>query len=256
MSAAVPGTVLVTGAGLRIGRTVALGLASDGWTVAVHHDRSADAAAKVVAEITDGGGRAAAFAADLADEAQAAALVPRCAEVLGPLTCLVNNASLFENDRLETVTRDTWNAHLAVNLRAPLVLTQAFAGQLPQEAQGNVINMLDQRVWNLGPGFLSYTVSKAGLWTLTQTLALALAPGVRVNGIGPGPTLPNRRQSEAEFAAHCARMPLGRGTTPEEIYAAVRFILAAPAMTGQMIALDGGEHLTRARVREGEKSVP
>ncbi|MFQ5958371.1 MAG: SDR family oxidoreductase [Alphaproteobacteria bacterium] len=256
MSGAAPGTVLVTGAAVRIGRAIALDLAGAGWTVAVHHNRSADAAEEVVAEIAGGGGRAAAFAADLADEETVETLVPRCADALGPLTCLVNNASLFEDDRLETATRASWDAHLAVNLRAPLVLTRAFASQLPPEAQGNVINMLDQRVWNLGPGFLSYTVSKAGLWTLTQTLALALAPRVRVNGIGPGPALPNRRQSEAEFAAHCARMPLRRGTTPEEICAAVRFILAAPAMTGQMIALDGGEHLGRVQARAGGEGEP
>ncbi len=243
MTAASPGGALVTGAGLRIGRAIALDLARGGWTVALHYNRSADAAHAVVDEIAAGGGRAAAFAADFSDESQLEALVPRCARELGPLTCLVNNASLFENDSIGTATRALWDAHIEVNLRAPLVLIQAFARQLPEGAAGNVINMIDQRVWNPGPGFLSYTVSKAGLWTLTRTLALALAPRVRVNGIGPGPALPSRRQTDAAFAAHCARLPLGRGTTPEEICDAVRFILAAPAMTGQMIALDGGEHL-------------
>ncbi len=243
MSAAAPGTALVTGAARRIGRAIALDLARSGWTVAVHHNLSADAAREVVDEIVTGGGRAAAFAADLSDEVQVEALVARCSDALGPLTCLVNNASLFDNDRLETVTDESWNAHIAINLRAPLMLIKAFAERLSEGARGNVINMLDQRVWNLNPEFLSYTVSKTGLWTLTRTLALALAPRVRVNGIGPGPALPSRRQSEAQFADHCARMPLGRGTTPEEICHAVRFILAAPGMTGQMIALDGGEHL-------------
>lgn len=243
MTGLAPGTSLVTGAAQRIGRAIALDLAHAGWAVAVHHNRSTDAAREVVDEITSRGGRAAAFAADLEDEAQVGALVPRCADELGPLTCLVNNASLFENDRLESVTSASWSAHIGVNLRAPLVLMQAFAAQMPEGEHGNIINMLDQRVWNLDPGFLSYTVSKTGLWTLTQTLALALAPRVRVNGIGPGPALPSQRQSAAQFADHCARMPLGHGTTPEEICAAVRFILAAPGMTGQMIALDGGEHL-------------
>ncbi len=245
-----PGTVLVTGAARRIGRAIAVDLARHGWTVAVHYNRSADAAREVVETITAGGGRAAAFAADLADETQAEALVPRCAREVGELTCLVNNASLFEKDHIETAAREPWDAHLNVNLRAPMVLIQAFSRQLPPDAEGNVINLLDNRVWNPDPEFLSYTLSKAGLWTLTRTLALALAPRVRVNGIGPGPALPSRRQSEAQFAAHCARTPLGRGTTPEEICDAVRFILAAPAMTGQMIALDGGEHLDQARRRE------
>jgi len=167
----------------------------------------------------------------------------RCVEALGPITLLVNNAARFENDRLASTTRASWDDHIEVNLRAPLVLTQAFARQLPDDVEGNVVNLLDQRVWNLGGGFLSYTVSKAGLWSLTRSLALELAPRVRVNAIGPGPALPSRRQTDEQFAAYAARMPLGRGTTPDEICDALRFILGAPAMTGQMIALDGGEHL-------------
>ena len=150
---------------------------------------------------------------------------------------------MFEKDSLESATRRSWDAHLDVNLRAPLVLTQGFVEALPSGVKGNVVNMLDQQVWNPGASFLSYTMSKVGLWTLTRTLALELAPTVRVNGIGPGPALPSKRQSDAQFAAYCARMPLGRGTTPEEICRALRFILEMPAMTGQMIALDGGEHL-------------
>jgi NAD(P)-dependent dehydrogenase (short-subunit alcohol dehydrogenase family) len=169
--------------------------------------------------------------------------VPRAVAALGPLGCLVNNASSFENDAVATATRASWDEHIEVNLRAPLVLMQGFAAQLPEAASGAIINMLDQRVWSLTPYFVSYTVSKAGLWTLTQTMALALAPRIRVNGIGPGPTLPSPRQSEEQFARQCAAVPLRRGTSPEEIAAAVRFILAAPAMTGQMIALDGGQHL-------------
>ncbi|MFQ5785253.1 MAG: SDR family oxidoreductase [Alphaproteobacteria bacterium] len=252
MSTGNPGVVLVTGAARRIGRAIALDLACHGWIVAVHYSGSAEAADETVGEIVAAGGRAAAFAADLADESQVETLVPRCAAEFGPLGCLINNASRFENDRLQTATRESWDAHLDVNLRAPLVLIRAFAAQLPPGMQGNVINVLDQRVWNPGPDFLSYTLSKCGLWTLTRTLALELAPAVRVNGVGPGPALPSRRQSRAQFAAHCARMPLGRGTTPEEICEAVRFILAAPAMTGQMIALDGGEHLVRPTWADGE----
>jgi NAD(P)-dependent dehydrogenase (short-subunit alcohol dehydrogenase family) len=159
------------------------------------------------------------------------------------VTCLVNNASVFETDTATTVTRESWDAHMETNLRAPFVLMQAFAAALPDGAQGNVVNIIDERVWNLTPYFVSYTVSKVGLWALTQTMALALAPRIRVNAIGPGPTLPSPRQSAAQFERQWAAMPLRRGTTPAEICAALRFILAAPAMTGQMIALDGGRHL-------------
>src|SRR5690606_17659052 len=164
---------------------------------------------------------------------------------------LVNNASLFEMDTIETVSRDSWDAHIEINLRAPLVLSQAFARQLPDGAQGNIINLLDQRVWKLTPYFLSYTVSKMGLWTLTRTLAMAFAPRIRVNGIGPGPTLPSARQTPEQFEELCRAVPLGRGTTPEEICEAVLFLLSAPAVTGQMIALDGGEHLAWALPSRG-----
>lgn len=239
----IPTAALVTGAGRRIGRAIALDLARHGWAVAVHYNSAAAEAQAVVEEICAAGGRAVACGADLRDEAAVEALVPRAAAALGPLGLLVNNASPFEHDTALGVTRASWDLHLEVNLRAPFVLTQGFARQLPKDANGCVINMLDQRVWNLTPYFVSYTVSKSALWTLTRTLALALAPRIRVNGIGPGPTLPSARQTEAQFERQCRMMPLGRGTSPEEICDAVRFILAAPAMTGQMIALDGGQHL-------------
>jgi NAD(P)-dependent dehydrogenase (short-subunit alcohol dehydrogenase family) len=209
----------------------------------VHYKASARAAEAVVAEIEAGGGRAVALKAELSDEAQAAALVPDAAAALGPLGCLINNAASFENDDIGTADRASWDRHMEPNLRAPFVLIQAFARALPEAAGGAVINLLDQRVLNPTPYFLSYTLSKAGLWTLTRTLAMALAPRIRVNGIGPGPALPSARQTPEQFARQCAMMPLGRGTSPEEICAAVRFILAAKAMTGQMIALDGGQHL-------------
>jgi NAD(P)-dependent dehydrogenase (short-subunit alcohol dehydrogenase family) len=170
-------------------------------------------------------------------------LLPRAERELGPIGCLINNAAVFTNDTVESVTRASWDLHLAVNLRAPFVLMQNFAERLPPQAGGAIINLLDQRVWSLTPYFVSYTLAKAGLWTLTQTMALALAPRIRVNGIGPGPTLPSLRQSPEQFARQCELMPLRRGTSPQEIAAAMRFILSAPAMTGQMIALDGGQHL-------------
>ncbi|KAF0137167.1 MAG: 3-oxoacyl-ACP reductase [Rhodospirillaceae bacterium] len=240
---AMPRTVLVTGAGQRIGRAIALGLSLDGWAVAIHYNHSAVAAEDVAQAIRAVGGTACTLAADLSHEAHVTTLVPRAVEALGPLGCLINNASLFEDDTVHTATRESWDAHIGINLRTPFVLIQAFARQLPTGMVGVVLNLIDQRVWNLTPHFISYTVSKAGLWSLTRTLALALAPRIRVNAIGPGPTLPSTRQTTEQFAHQCRSMPLHRGTTPEEIAAAVRFIIGAPAMTGQMIVLDGGQHL-------------
>jgi NAD(P)-dependent dehydrogenase (short-subunit alcohol dehydrogenase family) len=244
MNASMPRAALVTGAGKRIGRAIALMLGAEGWPVAVHYHRSQDAAEAVMREIVAGGGKAVAVAADLAQEEAVARLVPEAAAALGgPLGCLINNASVFDNDLALSATRQSWDRHIETNLRAPFVLMQEFARQLPADAQGAVVNMLDERVWSLTPYFVSYTVSKAALWALTQSMALALAPRIRVNGIGPGPTLPSPRQSDEQFRRQAAAMPLGHGTSPEEIAQAVRFILAAPAMTGQMIALDGGQHL-------------
>ncbi len=239
----VPKAALVTGAGRRIGRALALALADAGFAVALHYHASRAAAERVAAEIRGRGGKAAAFAADLADENAVRGLLPQAEREFGPVGVLVNNAGVFGDDTVVTATRESWDAHLAVNLRAPFVLIQDLARRLPVEAAGVVVNMLDQRVWSLTPYFVTYTLSKAGLWALTQTLALALAPRIRVNGIGPGPTLPSPRQSDEQFSRQCAMMPLGRGTSPEEIAAALRFIIEAPAMTGQMIALDGGQHL-------------
>ena len=242
-------TALVTGGGRRIGRAIALALAEDGFAVAVHYHRSREAAEAVAATIRAKGGAALALGADLADEDAVLALLPQAERALGPVGCLVNNAGVFGDDTAATVSRESWELHLAVNLRAPFVLIQEMAARLPAKASGVVVNMLDQRVWSLTPYFVSYTLSKAGLWTLTQTLALALAPRIRVNGIGPGPTLPSARQSREQFLRQRAQMPLGRGTGPQEIVAAMRFILSAPALTGQMIALDGGQHLGWAQAQ-------
>jgi NAD(P)-dependent dehydrogenase (short-subunit alcohol dehydrogenase family) len=246
----VPRAALVTGAGQRIGGALALALADMGYAVATHHHHSGDAAEKTAAAIRDNGGKAVTLAADLADENAVAALLPRASEALGPIGVLVNNAAVFEADTIDTATRDSWDRHLAVNLRAPFVLIQEFARSLPSGSGGCVVNLLDERVWSLTPYFVSYTISKAGLWTLTQTMAMALAPRIRVNGIGPGPTLPSARQSPEQFIDQCKSMPLQRGTSPQEITEALRFILAAPAMTGQMIALDGGQHLGWAQPRQ------
>lgn len=236
-------SVLITGAARRIGRTLALSLAADGWAVAVHHFRSSREALDVVAEITAAGGRACALQADLKDPSAAARLISAAHDELDGLTCLINNASVFEYDEPVTATGDMWSAHMDVNLRAPVFLTQAFAAMLPDAANGNVVNILDERVWKLAPTHFSYTLSKSALWTATRTMAQAYAPRIRINAVGPGPTLPNAQQSQEDFERENRNMLLQRGTTPDEIADAVRFILSAPAMTGQMIALDGGQHL-------------
>lgn len=243
MTVATAHTVLVTGAGRRIGRAIALDLAAAGAAVAVHYNRSNKAAAAVVAEIEAGGGKAAAVQADLMDEKAAATLVGRAANAVGPLDCLINNASVFEDDNPRTATRQTWDTHMQVNVRAPFLLTQAFAAQLADGVEGHVINLIDQRVWNVTPYFTSYTVSKVALWGLTQNLALALAPNIRVNAIGPGPTLPSVHQTTEQFRRQWSKLPLKRQVQPEEICRAVRFLLDAPSVTGQMIVLDGGQHL-------------
>lgn len=235
---------LVTGAAKRIGRAIALDLAAHGWTVGVHYNHAADDAEGTVAEIVSAGGTAAALYADLANATAAERLIDQAAGSLGPVTALINNASAFERDSITDFPTDRWDSHLDINLRAPAILTKTFAAALPDKAEGNVINLIDQRVWNLTGEFLSYSISKVGLWGLTQMTAIALAPRIRVNGIGPGPVLPSSRQSAEDFARQCAATPLGRGSAPQEICDAVRYILGAPSMTGQMIALDGGAHLT------------
>ncbi len=236
-------TALVTGAGRRIGRAIALHLAGRGYRVAVHCNRSRDEADAVVREIGQSGGHAAVVQADLADHTAVSGLVAQASAALGPLSLLVNNASLFDYDHVATATEQSWDSHLDANLKAPFFLSQAFAAQLPDSAAGNIINLIDMRVWRLTPHFASYTVSKAGLWTLTQTLAMALAPRIRVNAIGPGPVLPSPHQTEEQFRKQWESTPLKRGAEPGEIAAAIGFLLDAPAVTGQMIALDGGQHL-------------
>lgn len=237
------GVALVTGGGVRIGRAIAAGLAANAWTVAIHYRKSEAAARELAEEITGGGGQAACFAADLSRETEAIGLIDRIADDLGPLLCLVNNASVFEADDIASTTRESWSRHFDLNLRAPFLLTQAFSRQLPDAETGNVINILDQRVWNLTPYFMSYTLTKCALWTLTRTSALALAPRIRVNAIGPGPTLPSQRQSDEDFRRQVASTPLQRAVSVQDIARAVAFVIESPSLTGQMIALDAGQHL-------------
>lgn len=239
----IPRVALVTGAARRLGRASALALAGAGFDIAIHYNGSAEAAEATADEVRALGRRAATLRADLAREEETARLLPEAMAALGPVGVLVNNASTFERDEWHDATRESWDHHIEPNLRAPFVLMQAFARALPADAEGAVINMLDQRVWSLTPHFVSYSVAKAGLWALTQSMALALAPRIRVNGIGPGPAMPSPNQSAEHFARQNASVPLGHGTSPEEVATAVLAILRLPAMTGQMIALDGGQHL-------------
>jgi NAD(P)-dependent dehydrogenase (short-subunit alcohol dehydrogenase family) len=247
------GAALVTGGARRLGRAMALELARRGHDVVVHYAGSAGDAAEVVAEIAAMGRRAAAVQADLLDDAQTATLISRAAEAIGgPLGVLINNASIFEHDRLGTITAESWERHIASNLRAPVMLTQDFAAQAPKakkDARGEpvaralVINMIDQRVLKLTPEFASYTVAKMGLWAFTRTAAQALAPDVRVNAIGPGPTLRGGRQTEDHFARQRAATVLQRGADEEDIISALGYFLGARAVTGQLLCIDGGQHL-------------
>ena len=234
---------LITGGAVRIGRTIALHLAKNGFAVAIQYNHSEEEAVALVAEIKQAGSEAAAFRASLEKTAETGALIPRIAQAMGPLTCLINNASHFAGDRLPSLTPESWRAHLAVNLEAPVFLSQAFAAQLPVAHTGNIVNIVDQRVLRPNPLFFSYTLAKSALWAATRTMAQELAPHIRVNAIGPGPALRSIHQSEEDFEHECRSMPLGYGTSPGEIADAILFILRARSMTGQMIALDGGQHL-------------
>ena len=244
---------LVTGAGKRLGRAMALYLAGRGFDVAVHYGQSTDAAEGTAADIRGKGRQATVLQANLLHEDEVQRLVPAAMEGLGgPITCLVNNASIFEYDTIASATRESWDRHMDSNLRAPVALTQALARHIPDPvpdargepvAQGLVVNMIDQKVRKLTPEHMSYTIAKAGLWAFTQTAAQALGPRIRVNGIGPGPTLQGARQSDGHFAGQRAATVLERGSEPDDICAALGYFLDAPAVTGQLLCVDGGQHL-------------
>lgn len=241
----IPRRALVTGGKARLGQALALALAQAGFDVVIHYRGNTAEAEKTAQAVHDLGRKACLLQADLMREEEVEPLVADAAHALGgPLGVLVNNASTFERDEWDDCTRESWMEHMKPNLRAPFVLMQAFGKALPEPAEGLILNMLDQRVWSLTPHFVSYTVSKSALWTLTKTMALALAPhGIRVNAIGPGPALASTRQSDEQFARQCASVPLGHGTSPAEVARAALAFLALPAVTGQMLALDGGQHL-------------
>lgn len=237
------GAALVTGGGKRIGKALALAAGRAGYDVAVHYRTGGAEAEAVAAEIRAMGRAAAAVYADLSDAPACTGLIGRAALEVGPLTLLVNSASLLQDDRAGTVTGEGFDALMAVNLRAPVLMARAFAASLPAARTGLIVNLTDQRVWRLNPQLFSYTLTKAALWTATQTLAQALAPRIRVNAIGPGPTLGSVLQAPGEFEKEAAAIPLGRAIAPEEIAAALTYLIDAPSVTGQMIAVDGGQHL-------------
>ncbi|MGO8068854.1 SDR family oxidoreductase [Rhizobium leguminosarum] len=236
-------SALITGAAKRIGRAIAEDLAANGFSVAIHANGSIGEAEELVAELRRKGYRATALQADLTDIGETGELITRASEALGPLDLLVNNASVFQHDSARSFNAATWALHFDLHVRAPSILAAAFEQQMPAEAAGLIVNIIDQRVWALRPSFYSYTLSKSALWTATQTLAQALAPRIRVNAIGPGPSMPSERQAMEDFQAQVSALILQRGPALEEFGQTIRFLYDTPSITGQMIALDGGQHL-------------
>ena len=241
-----PPIALVTGASNRIGAAIALHLAASGYAVVIHYRSDAAGARAVRAQIVAAGGKAAIVKADLSRRSQRASLVERAGQAFGPLTVLVNNASLFEPDSAGDLDEVLWDRHFALHAEAPVFLSRDFAAQLPDGVGGNIVNIIDERVLHLSPAYFSYTLSKAVMWTATQTLAQSLAPRIRVNAIGPGPVLPHSRQDQAAFDRQVASLPLQTHAGPDAIAQAVLVLLSTPSMTGQMLALDGGQHLEYA----------
>ncbi|HEY0649610.1 SDR family oxidoreductase [Phenylobacterium sp.] len=237
------GAALVTGGARRIGRVLAKAAAEAGYDVALHVRTMDDDAEAAAGAVRSKGRKATLVTCDLRKESATVALVGEAEAELGPITLLVNCASVFEQDQFSDMNRASWDLHMETNLRAPLVLSQAFARRLPADREGLIVNVLDQRVWRPGPDFFSYTMSKTALWNATQMLAQALAPRIRVNGIGPGPTLPSIHQDQAAFDAEVATTLMKRPSSPQQIAAALRYLIDAEAVTGQMIAVDSGQHL-------------
>lgn len=235
--------VLITGGARRIGAAIATVLAADGWTIGIHYNESEKPAKDLCSTLRNSGNQAYTVQANFKKIEETDKVIDLAIERGGPITCLINNASIFEQDDVSNLSQESWEKHIGINLWTPVRLSQNFQRNLPNDQKGNIVNIVDQRSINLSPGFLSYTASKAGLWAITQTLALSLAPRIRVNAIGPGPTLPSPRQTKEQFSKQASHMPLGRGPSVKEIAEGVRYILASRSLTGQLIALDGGQHL-------------
>ena len=235
-------SALVTGGAKRIGRAISLCLARAGYAVAIHCNRSEDEAQSLMQEIERRGGRCTVLLGDLADNSVAERLIAEAGKVLGPLTLLVNNASVFEEDSVESLSLERWNRQMAINLAAPVFLARAFAARAPA-GRSSIVNVLDQRVFKPTPLFFSYAISKAALHSATHMLAQALAPGIRVNGVAPGPTLPSPRQSADDFASQSARLPLGRNASADDVARAVLYLASADGVTGTVVPVDGGQHI-------------
>lgn len=236
-------TALVTGGAKRIGKAIVEDLAANGYAVAIHCNNSREDAEKLADEINIGGGQAAVVQADLSDMDDTDGLIGRAVEALGPISVLVNNASVFEADEVTNFEWPLWDMHFAVHVKAPALLAKRFAAALPEGDRGLIVNIIDQRVWRPTPKFFSYSLSKSTMWAMTQTMAQALAPSIRVNAIGPGPTLPNVRQTDDDMAAAVDGILLRQGPALSEFGATIRYLHEAKSVTGQMIALDGGQHL-------------
>ena len=235
---------LITGAGKRIGSAIANSLSSEGWDLALHYNKSENTTYKLAEKLNRiYGNKIICVKANLEEYNQIEKIFSKINKKLGTLSCLINNAAVFQHDSLRSTNLKKWDIHINTNIRAPLFLSQGFSKRLPYKQKGNIINIIDQRVVNLTPHFLTYTLSKSTLWTLTQTLALSLAPKIRVNAIGPGPTIRSSRQTQKQFAEQCKRMPLKHGAKPKEIGNLVKVILNTPSITGQIILVDGGQHL-------------
>ncbi|MEQ8450584.1 MAG: SDR family oxidoreductase [Nitratireductor sp.] len=234
---------LVTGGARRVGAAIIQDLSAHGFGVAIHCNRSREEADRLADEIGRAGGRAVVLPADLSDIDAASGLVAAAADALGPVRLLVNNASAFDDDSPADPDWEKWDRHFALHLKTPVALASTMARTLAADSDGLVVNLIDQRVWKLTPQFFSYTLSKSALWTATRTMAQGLAPRVRVNAIGPGPTLKNARQAVSDFRAQTDALPLGHGPLLTEFGATIRYLWQTPSITGQMIALDGGQHL-------------
>lgn len=239
----VAGTALITGGARRIGRAIVEDLAANGFAVAIHSNSSADDASALAAQIKKVGGQAAVVVADLTDMSAVAEVVGRAEDALGSVSLLVNNASLFEDDSVLDFDWPEWDRHFDIHLKAPVLLAQKFAQALPEATDGLIVNVIDQRVWRLSPRYFSYTLSKSALWTATKTMAQALAPRIRVNAIGPGPTLRNTRQDDSDFRKQVDALLLKQSPNLSEFGATIRYLWQARSVTGQMLALDGGQHL-------------
>ncbi len=242
--------VLITGAAKRIGASIAKSFALKNWNLALHYNKSKKETEILSEELRKKYKiKVICIKSDLNNLKNVQNIIPKAKKSIGPITCLINNAASFEYDSIESLSPESWNMHINTNIRAPLFLCQSFVKNLKNTHKGNIINIIDQRVWNLTPHFTSYTISKSALWTLTQTLALSLSPDIRVNAIGPGPTLKSKIQSDKQFKEQYKRMPLQVPTSLEEISSFIDLIIKSPSMTGQMIALDGGQHLGWAQTK-------